>query len=263
MARSTKSVAVKTTGTSLATIDQELSNEAANLKNQLGQSSSNKISVDPKGEFILPDGANLGSEIQVVVVDFVTKHSFYSSPYTPQSITPPDCYAIGKDIGTLAPEADSPSVQHGDCATCPLNAFGSAANKKAKACKNERLLVVLFVDPEAPDAHNAPDAPLYALSVSPSNLTSFDGAAKLVMRQLNGPPVKAIFTVTAENVGTYAKVTFRDPVPNPDYAAHYARRAECQDMLFRKPDFAAAAARQPARRAAATPARRGAAGGRR
>lgn len=256
MARTKKAVA-KTAGTSIATIDQELAAEVASLKNQIGQPSGNKIKVEASGDFILPTGENLGDEISVVVVDFVTRHTFYSGPYNPSNLAPPDCYAIGRDLSTLAPEEDSPAIQHDDCATCPLNQFGSGANGKSKACKNSRVLAVVLVDPEDPSAAALPEAPIYTLELPPTAIKSFDGAVQGVARALSGPPVKAVLTVRAKNVGTYALITFHDPLPNPDYAVHYSRRGEVQDTLFRKPDFAAYEAKAPVRgRAAKAPARR-------
>lgn len=244
MARtSSKSIAPRTTGTSLANIDNELSNEVATLKQQISQSSGNRLKVEPSGAFTLPDGLDLGDEIQVVVVDFVTRNTFYAGPYNPNNLAPPECYAIGKNLNEMAPEEDSPAVQADKCVTCPLNQFGSASNGTGKACKNSRELAVLLVDPDNPDAHNAPDAPIYTLSLPPTAIKSFDAAVAYVARSLQGPPLKAILTARAKNVGTYALITFTDPVPNPDYAAHYARRAEVQDALYRKPDFAAYAAK--------------------
>lgn len=258
---SSKTLATTAAGNkSLALVDQELANEVANLKNQIGQASGNKIKVEATGDFVLPDGMNLGNEIQVVVVDFVTRNSFYSGPYNPNNPTPPDCYSIGKNLADLAPEADSPAIQADKCTTCPLNQFGSGNNGKSKACKNSRSLAVVLVDPEDPEASAALDAPIYTLDLPPTAIKSFDGAVAYVARSLAGPPVKAVLTVSAKNVGTYALITFSDPVPNPHYAVHYARRAEVQDQLYRKPDFAAYEAKQPARGSRnAAPARRSAA----
>lgn len=251
-------------GTDIATIDAELQNEVANLKDQLGAPSGNKIKVEVTGDFVLPSGENLGDEIQVVVVDFVSRNTFYATPYNPNNITPPDCYAMGRVKAQMAPEEDSPDRQSDMCASCPQNQFGSGQNGTSKACSNRYWLAVLLVDPDDDEAHNAPDAPIYLLDLPPKALKSFEAAARLVATSLSGPPVKAVLTVRAKNAGTYALISFHDPLPNPDYAAHYARRAEVQDMLFRKPDFAAyeasppvrgrGAARAPARRAA--PARR-------
>lgn len=256
MARATKSLTANTnsSNTSLTLIDQELANEAELLKQQLNAPSGNKIKVEVAGSFTLPDGLDLGSEIQVVVLDTMSRNFFYSGPYNPNNIVPPDCYAIGKSKD-MVPEQDAPNIQSDACKTCPQNVFGSGANGTSKACQNRYWLAVLIVDPDNPDAHNEPDAPTYLLDLSPSNLKSFEGQANSIMRMMNGPPVKAILTVRATNAGTYAKITFHDPVPNPNYAAHFARRAEVIDVLSRRPDFAAAAAnaaakpsRQPARR---------------
>lgn len=255
--------ATASAGKSMANIDAELANEVELMKGQLGQPGGNKINVSVPGDFTLPDGVNLGNEIKVVVVDFISSNKMYFTPFDKDNPTPPDCYAIGKDIAKLAPEPDSPDIQHPTCAGCWANEFKSAANKKGKACGNRRILAVLIVDPEKPEAHNAPDAPLYILDLSPTNIKSFDGMASMIGRSLNGPPVKAILTVVGKNVGTYAAITFHDPEPNPDYGLHVARRPETVDMLNRKPDFtqkaAPAKAGKPAGRGQA-PARR--AGGR-
>lgn len=263
MARSNASKALKpaSSGTALALVDEQLANEIANLKQSISQPSGNRIKVEPTGDFILPDGMNLGNEIQVVVVDFVSRNTFYSGPYNPQNPSPPDCYAIGKNIAEMAPEQDSPSLQGDKCATCPLNQFGSGNNGKSKACKNTRELAVRLVDPENPEYD--PNAPIYTLSLPPTAIRSFDGAVAAVLRSLNGPPLKAILTVSARNKGTYAEITFTDPVPNPDYAQDFARRGEVQDVLFRKPDFGAYQNQPPARGRAAAPAPRRAAGARR
>lgn len=251
-----KSIAKATSSQSLATLDNELANEVALLKQQVGQASSNRIKVEPSGAFTLPDGLDLGDEIQVVVVDFISKNTFYSGPYNPNNIQPPDCYAMGKVLADMAPENDSPAIQADKCSTCPLNQFGTGANGTSKACKNARELAVILIDPEDPGAAADPSAPLYTLSLPPSAIKSFDGAVNYVARTIQGPPLKAILTVTAKNVGTYALITFSDPVPNPDYAAHFARRAEAQPLLFRKPDFTPREANAPARGRNAAPARR-------
>lgn len=235
----------------LAAIDAEMSQAVANIKDTIGQSSGNRLSLEVNGDFTTPDGMNLGNEIQIVVVDYMTHHKFYTTRFNKDNPAPPDCYAMGRVINEMVPEDDSPNVQHENCRACPMNQFGSGENGKSKACQNRRLLAVLVVDPENPDAHNAPDAPIYTLDLSPSNNRPFDGFVSAVARSLAGLPVKALVTVIGKNVGTYATLTFVDPVPNPDYAAHYRRRGEVQDMLTRRPDFAAYAAKAPPARGGA------------
>lgn len=256
MARASKAITPKTTGTQVALVDDILSQEVALIKGQLGTPSGNKIKVLPSGDFVLPDGSNLGPEIQVVVVGWRSRNFFYSTPYNPNQIAPPDCYAVGsagQQHSDLVPESDCPTVQHGDCRTCPLNQFKSGSNNKGKACSNRYWAAVLVVDPDAPDAHNQPEAPLLVLDISPSNLRTFEGAVNLARRMLKHE-LKAIFTVRGEAAGTYAKLSWHDAIPNPNYAEHAQRRDEAEAMLIRRPDFSALHSapppRQPARRQA-------------
>lgn len=256
MARASKAVATRKTNTEIALIDDQLSSEAALLKQQISAPSGNKIRIEPKGAFVLPEGLELGPEIQVAVVDFMNRNLFYSRPYNPNEIVPPDCYAIGRVINDLKPEDDAPDRQNDKCVSCPMNQFGSASNGKGKACQNRYWVAVLLIDPDNPDAHNDPAAPVYLLDLSPTNRRSFEGAIGHATKML-GHWAKATYTVTAENAGTYAAVSWTDPVPNPAYAQQLARRADAEDMLTRRPDFAAAAAaaaqpksRAPARRSA-------------
>ena len=257
----TRSKAVTTVagGTkALSALDAELANEVANLKQQIGMPGGKAIKINPTGSFTSPEGFDLGTEIQIVVLDFITAHRFYPGAYVEGNPEPPVCYALGRNIVDLKPEADSPQVQHTDCATCPLNVFGTGSNGKSKACKNTRELAVLLIDPNDSEALASPKSTIYTMSIAPNSLKFFDGFVSTVMRSL-GPPIKAIVTVLGEPKGTYAATSFVDPVPNPYYAQHAARRVECQDLLFRKPDFAAYAARQStrpvARRVAAKPVR--------
>jgi len=264
MAR-TKAVATVAGGKALSQLEQELNSQVADLKASIGAPAGRAIKVKPTGDFISPEGFELGNEIQVVVVDFISKNMFFSGPYDPNNPAPPDCFAMNRVIAEMAPEPDVPNAQADACSGCPLNQFGSGPGGKSKACKNTRELAVLLLDSNNPDAHNDPSAPLYTFSLSPTMLRSFDGFVSTVARTLNRLPVGAIVTMTAQNVGTYASVSFVDPVPNPAYVANAGRRAEAAELLSRKPDFTlrpTPARRQPAARRPAAPVR-AAAGARR
>lgn len=234
----------------LATVDQELSQEVANLKQQIGQPGGRAIKIKNTG-FVSPEGMDLGTEIQIVVLDFVSKNLFYDRPYDPQNPIPPACFAQGKMLDLMAPDEASPVPQSDSCKTCPLNAFGSGSNGKSKACKNTRELAVLLLDPDNEDSLTDPSTPIYTLSVPPTGLRAFDGVVAAIARSLAGPPIKAILTATVKDAGTYGLLSFVDPVPNPHYAEHVSRRAECKDLLERKPDFTQYEAPKPVR----TPAR--------
>lgn len=265
MARKNPSTAVATPkgGQALATLDQELQSEVNALRTQIGAPAGNRIKVKPTGVFIGPDGADYGTEIRVVVLDFSSKNFYYDGVYNEDNPQPPVCFAMtkpGEAIDGMAPVDESPEKQSDLCKVCPMNAFGSAPNgRKGKACKNTRELAVLLVDEAG--SHNDPDAPIYTISLSPTNIKSFDGAVSNIARLLNGPPIKAILTLFGENVGTYASITCTDPVQNPDYGMHITRRAEAREILARLPDFtpretpARSNARPAARRGGAAPSR--------
>lgn len=256
-----KAIAPRVTGTDMATIDSQLAAES--LKGQLQTGGSNRIKVLAKGAFEVEGVEH--EELQMVVIDGAFRKQFFIDNYDKENITPPDCYAIGRPMSaggdtpnTTIPEEDSPDKQADKCAVCPQNVFGSKG--RGKACQDRRWLVVNLVDDEG--SHLNPSAPLYLLDLSPTNIKPFDSMAGYIEKTLGGSPLKAIVTARAVNVGTYANVTWHDPIPNPDYAVAFMRRAEAADILAKRPDFEAAAAKAaqaPAARRGAQPARRGAA----
>ncbi len=262
MARVSKSVIPAQASQALSTIDAQLASEVALLRNQINAPSGNKIRIEVAGSFTTPDGLDLGSSFQAVVVDFYNRNMFYKQSFQKDNVTPPDCYAMGKVRLDMAPEADSPEVQHPKCQGCWANEFKSGQNGKSKACQNRYWVALLVVDPDNPEAHNDPGAPLYILDLSPTNQKSFEGVMSYVAQAL-GAPIKAVITFSAKNVGTYAAVTASDPVPNPSYGVHFGRREEAVVALTRKPDFSAYEAAPPARGRGAAAPRRAAPTGRR
>lgn len=230
-----KSVSTPAGSTALSTLDSQLAQEVATIRDAIGGPAGNAIKIKPTGDFVLPDGAIIGNQIQVVVLDFVSKNFLYTERYDPNNPSPPACFAVGKNIAAMVPVKEAPDPQSENCASCPMNAFGSGENGKSKACKNTRELAVLLVEDDG--SHNAPDAPIYTLSLSPTNMRSFDSFVSNCVRTLGGPPIKAIVTLSGENVGTYASITCSDMVPNPNYAEHFMRRSEADVLLTRLPDF--------------------------
>lgn len=266
MARS-KAIAKPTApkGQELATVDAELAAFASNISTHVSAPAGNKIKVLASGHFVLPGGEDIGNQIDIVVVNFVGTNKYYDVPYREGEPTAPACYAVGhKSPMNLTPEPDSPSIQNDNCHSCPMggvNAFGTHANGKSKACSNRYIAAVRVDDPNDPDAMSDPNGTVYLLEVPPTSLKSFEGAVNGIARSLGGHPVKAILRVTGTPKGTYAAMDFDDPRPNPNYAMHFTQGKAAEEALMRKPDFAAAAAAAPPSRSRAaarprTPARR-------
>jgi hypothetical protein len=76
---------------------------------------------------------------------------FYPGVYDPNNTAAPACHAIGAEKGAMRASPKSvtipinPNGETGDCLTCPMNQFRSAATGGGKACKNLRRLMMVEV----------------------------------------------------------------------------------------------------------------------
>lgn len=253
--------AKKTPGTAVATkkpassaivsIQEQLKAQVAAQANKIAPPSGINIRITQDKKFQLPDGSKVDGPLDLVVVDFVSRNSFYEGAYDPNNISPPACFAIHPEPKQMVPSDNSPAKQSDDCASCPMNQFGSAG--KGKACKNSRVLAVLPPDADA-------DTPMWLLQVSPTALKGFDGYVGAVARTFQMPPIAVVTSVDFNPNETYASLTFGDPRPNENLAVHFARQAEAKELLMAEPDVSgygqepAKPARAPARPAARKPA---------
>lgn len=78
------------------------------------------------------EGVEDAKAIEGVVIYFKNQNAYWKEKYDGQN-NPPDCVSNDGMVGIGTPG--------GDCAVCPLNAFGSEG--KGKACKNMRTLFIL------------------------------------------------------------------------------------------------------------------------
>lgn len=253
--------AKKTPGTAVATkkpassaivsIQEQLKAQAAAQASKIAPPSGINIRVTQDKKFQLPDGSKVDGPLDLVIVDFVSRNTFYEGAYDPNNISPPACFAIHPEPKQMAPSDNSPIKQSDDCASCPMNQFGSAG--KGKACKNSRVLAVLPPDADA-------DTPMWLLQVSPTALKGFDGYVGSVARTFQMPPISVVTSVDFNPNETYASLTFGDPRPNENLAVHFNRQAEAKELLMAEPDVSgfgqepAKPARAPARPAARKPA---------
>ncbi len=244
--KASTSVAVrKPAAGAVVSIQEALKAQAAGMGDRIAPPAGAGIRITQDKNFLLPDGTKTPGPLELVVVDFVSRNTFYEGSYDPKNIVPPACFAIGTNPKDMTPSANSPNRQSTSCQGCPMNEFGS--DGEGKACKNGRLLAVLPPDADA-------DTPLWTLSVSPTALRNYDGYVQSVVRAFGAPPVATVVTVGFDETVTYAKLTFGNPVPNPNVATHFARQAEARDLLMVEPDVSGYAA--PSKKPAARGARR-------
>jgi len=239
-------VALKKTSGAVVDIRAQLQAQAAAMNERTAPATG--ISIRTAGKkFSFPDGRKSDGPIEVVVVDFVAKNEFYEGDFDKDNIVPPACFAIGTIPTKLVASDNSPQKQSDDCASCPMNAFGSKG--KGKACSNTRLLAV--VEP------GVEDAPMYTLKVSAMGLKSFDGFVQSTSRTFQLPPVGVVVTVAFDDNEDYPKLVFSDAKPNEELEAHFARQDEARTLLNQEPDVSGYEAPKPKQvKGRSVPARR-------
>lgn len=240
--KTSTAVAVKSAGGSnVVSIMEALKAQAASVSEKTAPASGNTIRITQDKQFMLPDGTKTDT-LQVVIVDFASKFTFYEGAFDPKNITPPACFALGTNPLKMVPSKNAPLSQATDCQSCPNNQFGSDGN--GKACKNSRILAVLPPDADA-------DTPMWVLNVSPTALKGFDGFVASVSRMFQTPPIGVVTTISFDESVTFAKLVFTDPQPNANIAEHFARQAEARDLLTAEPDVSQykSPAKAPARKA--------------
>ena len=230
-------VAVKKSA-NIVSIQDQLRAQAAAVSEKTAPASGSAIRITQDKQFILPDGTKTPGPLELVIVDFTSKNSFYEGSYDPKNITPPACFAIGTNPLKLVPSANAPLSQSTDCTSCPNNQFGSAG--AGKACKNSRVLAVLPPDATA-------DTPLWTLTTSPTANKGFDAYVKSVANVFQMPPVGVVTTVSLDENQTYATLTFGNAQPNENVGEHFARQNEAKEMLATEPDVSGFVKAPPAR----------------
>lgn len=148
------------------------------------------------------------NEAVVIALDQIHANLYYESDYDASTPVPPTCYAFGviNDDGDvvghdtwdgraeMAPHKDVKERVHTDCATCPLNQFGSAKKGKGKACQNTRRVALIpagtMIDgrPSFCDkAEQIESAPLVYLKVPTMSVKPLSGWVTQVANALELP----------------------------------------------------------------------------
>lgn len=246
-AASTAVATKKNSSVAIANIQDMLRKQAEANASRIEPGSGKSIRVGQDKSFTLPDGTKTREPLELVIVDFVSRNEYYEGAYNKDDIVPPNCAAISPEPKGMIPLASSPDKQCEDCASCPMNQFGSAPTGSGKACKNTRMLAVL-----PPDADN--ETEIWTLKISPTAVKGFDNFVASISRTLQLPPVGVVVTVGFSDAKDYPCLEFLDPQPNENVAVHLGRQEEAREMLMREPDFSGFGAEKP--KASRGPARR-------
>lgn len=207
-----------------------LDEQAANLKNRLGQPSGNVIRT--KGKiFTLPDGSTHPGPMRAVILDFKSFNSYFEGQYNPNNPQKPACYAVG-DLATLTPSAKAPNRQADACAGCPMNQWGTApGGGKGKACKNQYKLALIPADMETPDPQK-----LYTLNVSPTGMKAFDAFVRAAAKNFDALPLRVAVDIGFDPNQAYPTLTFGNLALNDNLGVALSLMDQAQEMLMREPE---------------------------
>lgn len=237
MARKAETIdATPQTGTAVLDIAAEIAKEMALIKKTVSAPGGNRISTRGK-EFKLPNGSKDAGPMTVVILDFMTHNLMYTGRFDPKNPSAPVCFAIGKEIGTMVPSANSPDKQSEDCTSCPMNQFGSNGN--GKACKNTRVLAVVAPNDEE-------GSPIMTISVAPMGLKDYDKYVNDTARRFNVPPVGVLTEISFDENTDFEKLLFKVVGPNENLKLHWGRKAEALEILSVEPNLTRVAPATPA-----------------
>lgn len=225
------------------TWDEELAKEAQIAKAREDKQAAGSNSFTTSGGILKLDGNPIpGNSMDVVILHSVALNQFYKNAWDPKNPVPPDCFAFEDENGDMAPHKMAADKQCEDCATCPLNAFGSAKDNRGqpaegKACKNGRRLAVIAAGKAGAGkfifdkADELKVADIRLLTLPPTSLKSWAQYVKGLANTLNVPPFAMVSRITLVPEKTYFKVQVDalERVPNDLIPVLMARRGEAKE----------------------------------
>lgn len=212
--------------------------EVANWDDELAKFAKDEAALEPtstaktistKGGTFTVDGADVGTTLDGVILDWVFENHIYGERFDPDSPASPICYAFGRKEADMAPHGEAENPQCSACADCPANQWESADVGRGKACKNARRLAIMTASDflEGPEA--IAKAEVRVLKLSPSSLKAWSGYVKSLADELKRP--------------TFGVITQISLAPIPGKSGHQAKFAvldkgdKGEDLLavFKKP----------------------------
>lgn len=191
-------------------------------------------------EVAMPD-----NRMAVVITDFILENVFYEGDYDANQVTPPTCFAFGRDDKTMGPHAtvkERGQDQNVTCQGCPMNAFGTADKGKGKACGNRARIGVIpagEIDkngnfkPHTEEDHFRSSAVAY-LKVPPMSVKGLAAYVKQVAAAMKMPP-HGVFTRVSvvPDPKSQFKVQFEylAPIPRPLIPTVMKRHNETEGLI--------------------------------
>lgn len=132
--------------TEITNWDEELAKQAVIAAGIVANTGVGNFFSIKGGILSLNDVVMPNNRMAVVITDFILENVFYEGDYDPEQVTPPTCFAFGRDDGVMGPHEEvvkRGQDQNEKCQGCPMNAFGTADRGKGKACQNRARIGVI------------------------------------------------------------------------------------------------------------------------
>lgn len=208
--------------TQLATLQEKIQKEIEAQRENI-QPTGGRINTKGK-VFTLPDGTTISGKLTAVILDYRFMNTYYKADWDGQSKNRPDCIATGKNQEELVPNGDIENPVNHDCATCPMNEWGSAANGRGgKACQNKVRLALITADAD----HRAP---VFTLDLTPTALPSFN-AFMDAANKAKALPINFITELWFDEKASFPSVRMKAIGENESYETHWNIRERVQSQL--------------------------------
>jgi hypothetical protein len=135
----------KEPGTNIIRWADQLAAEAAVASKMEAATSSSAYFSLKSGVLSLGGNPIPGNSMIVIIADYIMENVYYAEGYDPDNLTPPECFAFGKDDEMKPHDVvfENGTNPHDKCIGCPKNEWGSAERGAGKACSNKRRLALL------------------------------------------------------------------------------------------------------------------------
>jgi hypothetical protein len=176
----------------------------------------------------MPDGKVQRNPLHCVILDHRNYNRLYTKPYDPKNLSLPDCFALDREIATLAPHEESVEPQHDDCSNCPMNKWGSdPKGGKGKACRNTVRLAIAPLDA-------GPEFDPYIISVSPTGIKSW-GALVRTLETAGLLPIQIETEIKFDDNQAYPTLLFTAGQAHDKIELFWALREKAQATLDQPP----------------------------
>lgn len=212
---------------------EELKKEAAQESSRVQADVGNRIKLDKKLKFIKA-GADMGNEINVIIVGHVKVHAYYDTPFDEDNVSAPACFAHSTTGENMAPVDESPAKQSEICEDCWAFKFKSDSRQKGKACGENHALAVIFTD----DVADSDDPEITLLKVPVTSGATFRRYIK-TLNSNDMPSWAVMTTIKFDENADWQKLLFDldGEVPEKYLQVCRSKFKASMEMLMVKPDF--------------------------